>query len=139
MAVSTVRRGGMSFTLIDDSFNANPDSMRAGLDGLARWRSDADPYRIAVLGAMLELGGDESALHEGIGEYAAGLPIDASSRWATMTSISTRWLPPLRRARGSGVTTVTATRRRCIGFTTSIRPTPWSELLPETMTTRLCC
>ena len=77
MAVSTVRRGGMSFTLIDDSFNANPDSMRAGLDGLARWRSDADPYRIAVLGAMLELGGDESALHEGIGEYAAGLPIDA--------------------------------------------------------------
>ena len=77
MAVSTVRRGGMSFTLIDDSFNANPDSMRAGLDGLARWRSDEDPYRIAVLGAMLELGGDESALHEGIGEYAAGLPIDA--------------------------------------------------------------
>lgn len=64
MAVSTVRRGGMSFTLIDDSFNANPDSMRAGLDGLARWRSDVDPYRIAVLGAMLELGGDESALHE---------------------------------------------------------------------------
>ena len=77
MAVSTVRRGGMSFTLIDDSFNANPDSMRAGLDGLARWRSGEDPYRIAVLGAMLELGGDESALHEGIGEYAAGLPIDA--------------------------------------------------------------
>ena len=78
MAVSTVRRQETEFTLIDDSFNANPDSMRAGLDGLARWGRDAavQPYRIAVLGAMLELGGDETALHRQIGAYAAGLGID---------------------------------------------------------------
>ncbi|MBM6698935.1 UDP-N-acetylmuramoyl-tripeptide--D-alanyl-D-alanine ligase [Bifidobacterium pullorum subsp. saeculare] len=78
MAVSTVARGGAAFTLIDDSFNANPDSMRAGLDGLARWGRGAArrPFRVAVLGAMLELGGDEAALHRGIGAYAAGLGID---------------------------------------------------------------
>ncbi|MBT1172257.1 UDP-N-acetylmuramoyl-tripeptide--D-alanyl-D-alanine ligase [Bifidobacterium sp. MA2] len=78
MAVSTVEHDGATFTLIDDSFNANPDSMRAGLDGLARWGAGADPapYRVAVLGAMLELGGDERGLHRSIGAYAAGLGLD---------------------------------------------------------------
>lgn len=89
MAVSTVNREGASFTLIDDSFNANPDSTRAGLDGLAAWHSNESaengpnsateagrPYRIAVLGAMLELGDDEQRLHTQIGEYAAGLGLD---------------------------------------------------------------
>ena len=60
MAVSEVERDGARFTLIDDSFNANPDSMRAGIDGLMAWRSQEDqqPYRVAVLGSMLELGSD---------------------------------------------------------------------------------
>ena len=75
MAVSTVERDGARFTLIDDSFNANPDSMHAGLDGLARW-SDGAQYRVAVLGAMLELGGDERQLHRAIGAYAAEHGID---------------------------------------------------------------
>lgn len=79
MAVSTVVKPQASFTLIDDSFNANPDSMKAGLDGLLRWRSGAEeqPYRIAVLGAMLELGSDERQLHEGIGRYAVEHGVDA--------------------------------------------------------------
>ncbi|KAA8832102.1 UDP-N-acetylmuramoyl-tripeptide--D-alanyl-D-alanine ligase [Bifidobacterium tissieri] len=82
MAVSTLSRGGADFTVIDDSFNANPDSMKAGLDGLHGWTGDnanADdrPYRVAVLGSMLELGGDEAGLHRGIGAYAAELGIDA--------------------------------------------------------------
>ncbi|WEV72858.1 UDP-N-acetylmuramoyl-tripeptide--D-alanyl-D-alanine ligase [Bifidobacterium sp. ESL0790] len=93
MAISTVDHDGATFTLIDDSFNANPDSTRAGLDGLAAWHSeendeananagaDADekeerPYRIAVLGVMLELGDDEQRLHAQIGQYAAGLGLD---------------------------------------------------------------
>lgn len=79
MAVSEVRRGDASFTLIDDSFNANPDSMRAGLDGLRQWgaASGARPYRVAVLGAMLELGPDEDALHRAVGAYALDCGVDA--------------------------------------------------------------
>lgn len=79
MAVSTVERDGASFTLIDDSFNANPDSMRAGLDGLMAWGAgeDREPYRVAVLGAMLELGSDDMALHRGVGEYAARSGVNA--------------------------------------------------------------
>ncbi len=61
MAGSTVTKPETSFTLIDDSFNANPHSMKAGLDGLSRWHAGAEqqPFRIAVFGAMLELGPDE--------------------------------------------------------------------------------
>ncbi|RSX51481.1 UDP-N-acetylmuramoyl-tripeptide--D-alanyl-D-alanine ligase [Bifidobacterium callimiconis] len=80
MAVSTLKREGAEFTVIDDSFNANPDSMKAGLDGLVGWsgeNTDGKPYRVAVLGSMLELGGDEAGLHRGIGEYAAKLGVDA--------------------------------------------------------------
>lgn len=83
MAVGEVSEDGVRFTVIDDSFNANPDSVRAGVDGLIRWhagKSGTDaprPFRIAVLGAMLELGDDEEDLHERIGAYAVGAGVDA--------------------------------------------------------------
>lgn len=79
MAVCEVTRDGERFTLIDDSFNANPDSMRAGIDGLIAWRAqeDAQPFRVAVLGAMLELGADETRAHHDIGRYAVKAGADA--------------------------------------------------------------
>ncbi len=52
--------------VVDDCYNANPMSMRAALDELAR----AQGRRIAVLGDMLELGPGETAFHEEIGAYA---------------------------------------------------------------------
>lgn len=61
-------------TLIDDSYNANPDSMRAGIDALARLGKDR--RKIAVLGAMLELGEASDAEHAAIGEYVAKASID---------------------------------------------------------------
>lgn len=64
-------RGGV--TIIDDSYNANPDSMRAGLDALKTLGQGR--RTIAVLGAMLELGDASADEHEAIGEYCAGIDV----------------------------------------------------------------
>ena len=53
-----------SVTLIDDSFNANPASVAAALQGLVARATKG--RRIAILGDMLELGGDSAAYHAGL-------------------------------------------------------------------------
>ncbi len=50
-------------TLIDESYNANPGSMRAALETFAMTEPPAGGRRIAVLGDMLELGKDGPQLH----------------------------------------------------------------------------
>ena len=54
------------FLLIDDSYNANPASMRAAFDVLAQSRPEGQGRRIAVLGDMLELGEAAEDLHAGL-------------------------------------------------------------------------
>jgi UDP-N-acetylmuramoyl-tripeptide--D-alanyl-D-alanine ligase len=54
--------------LIDDCYNANPMSMRAAIDELAR---SARGRRVAVLGDMLELGEDQRRFHREVGAHAA--------------------------------------------------------------------
>jgi UDP-N-acetylmuramoyl-tripeptide--D-alanyl-D-alanine ligase len=78
MRVST-RADGV--TVIDDAYNANPDSMRAGLQALA-WISAAgggDPAgkrrSWAVLGEMAELGDDAISEHDRIGRLAVRLDV----------------------------------------------------------------
>jgi UDP-N-acetylmuramoyl-tripeptide--D-alanyl-D-alanine ligase len=78
MRVST-RADGV--TVIDDAYNANPDSMRAGLQALA-WISaagGADPAgkrrSWAVLGEMAELGDDAISEHDRIGRLAVRLDV----------------------------------------------------------------
>ncbi len=60
-------------TLIDESYNASPASMKQSLAMLA---SLPGTRRIAVLGDMRELGAETAALHAGVGQAVAGLPID---------------------------------------------------------------
>jgi UDP-N-acetylmuramoyl-tripeptide--D-alanyl-D-alanine ligase len=64
-------------TLIDDSYNANPMSMRAALDDLAATAARAGGTRqVAVLGDMLELGAREQEFHAEIGRHASSSGID---------------------------------------------------------------
>jgi UDP-N-acetylmuramoyl-tripeptide--D-alanyl-D-alanine ligase len=59
---------------LDDSYNANPDSMKAALQTLVEL--DADGKRIAVLGEMRELGEETQRGHEEVGQAAAAYGID---------------------------------------------------------------
>jgi UDP-N-acetylmuramoyl-tripeptide--D-alanyl-D-alanine ligase len=64
--------GGIQF--IDDSYNANPDSMIAGLRTLSTLGT---ARRVAVLGRMGELGGIAQSEHRRVGEFAASLDLTA--------------------------------------------------------------
>ncbi len=61
-------------TVIDDSYNANPDSMRAALKALAVM-AGRDRRSVAVLGEMLELGEDSRVAHDDIGRLVVRLNV----------------------------------------------------------------
>ncbi len=60
--------------VVNDAYNANPDSMEAALRALAAMSCRG--RRVAVLGSMLELGEESPALHRGVGELAGALGVD---------------------------------------------------------------
>jgi UDP-N-acetylmuramoyl-tripeptide--D-alanyl-D-alanine ligase len=60
-------------TVIQDAYNANPDSMKAALQMLAEYPATR---RIAVLGVMGELGPDSDAMHAQVGQFCQKLPLD---------------------------------------------------------------
>jgi UDP-N-acetylmuramoyl-tripeptide--D-alanyl-D-alanine ligase len=60
-------------TVIDDTYNSNPDSMRAAIDVLA---TQASP-RVLVMGDMGEVGEEGPAFHREVGAYAAERGVDA--------------------------------------------------------------
>ena len=63
-----VRELASGATLLNDSYNAHPESTIAGLDALAAVEG---ARRIAVLGEMLELGENTRAEHRAVGKHAA--------------------------------------------------------------------
>lgn len=62
------------YTIIKDCYNANPSSMKAGLDFVHNIKTSGK--KIAVLGDMLELGSETESLHKEIGEYFSTLNFD---------------------------------------------------------------
>lgn len=72
-----IRKG--SFLIIDDTYNANPPSVRKALLSLSLF----DGHRIAILGDMLELGPMSEAYHREVGKLCAELGIDACIFYGT--------------------------------------------------------
>lgn len=68
-----VVRGPGGFTLIDDSYNGNTDSVRRALEQLTE---TPGRRRVACLGDMLGLGPDKELQHAAVGAYAAGRGVD---------------------------------------------------------------
>lgn len=64
---------GDGVTILNDAYNANPQSMRAAVEVLSKFKGD---YKIAVLGDMLELGELGPALHESVGQFVVSCGID---------------------------------------------------------------
>lgn len=58
-----------NFTLIDDAYNANPQSMKAGLETVRK--AFPDKRKVIVLGDMRELGEETESAHRDIGVYCA--------------------------------------------------------------------
>ncbi len=72
-----VKRAVAGTVVIDDTYNANPDSMRAAIDVLAGFA----PPRVLVIGDMGEVGDQGPAFHAEIGAYARARGIE--TLWAT--------------------------------------------------------
>jgi UDP-N-acetylmuramoyl-tripeptide--D-alanyl-D-alanine ligase len=68
--------GGGRVLLIDESYNANPASVRAALATMATVPREAFPRRVAVLGDMLELGEAAADLHRGLTDAVEAAGID---------------------------------------------------------------
>jgi UDP-N-acetylmuramoyl-tripeptide--D-alanyl-D-alanine ligase len=72
----TVHIPGGAFTLIDESYNANPLSMKAGFLSLGAKPIQRGGRRVVVLTDMLELGDQSRALHAGLSEPIEAAAID---------------------------------------------------------------
>ena len=91
MSENDIRRGLMSFegtemrqkiyelgkiTVIEDCYNAAPESMRAALEVLVSKAAVCGGRPCALLGDMLELGEDSRLLHDQLGQFAAQIKVE---------------------------------------------------------------
>jgi UDP-N-acetylmuramoyl-tripeptide--D-alanyl-D-alanine ligase len=73
---TVLHAGAGQFVLIDESYNANPASMRAALATLGQMEPGFRGRRLAIMGDMLELGPEGAALHRDLAEPIKANRID---------------------------------------------------------------
>jgi len=91
--------GTKGTTLIDDTYNASPISVKAALDVLYAARTK---QRVAILGSMNELGDYSEQAHVEVGKYCDPKKLDVV---VTVGKDAKQWLAPIARERGCAVRT----------------------------------
>ena len=74
-------------TVIDDCYNASPESMRAALDVLASVAASKGKRAAALLGDMLELGEYSRLMHDQVGQYAAQMKVNQLFCYGMMADV----------------------------------------------------
>lgn len=92
-------RGVNNSTIIDDTYNASPDAVKAGLATLYKLES---PQKIAILGSMNELGQMSAAAHKEIGELCDPTQL---ALVVTIGNEASQYLAPAAQAKGCNVKT----------------------------------
>ncbi|HSM18793.1 MAG TPA: cyanophycin synthetase, partial [Hyphomicrobiales bacterium] len=87
-----------SVSIIDESYNANPASMRAAIATLGQTRPSGNGRRIAVLGDMLELGETASRLHAELAKPLVDANVDLVYTAGPLMAALCDALPSARRA-----------------------------------------
>ncbi len=82
--------------IIDESYNANPASIRAALATLGLTPRDEFARRVAVLGDMLELGPEGPKLHQELAEFVDGAGVDVVFACGELMGALYRALPASR-------------------------------------------
>ncbi|MBI2308759.1 MAG: UDP-N-acetylmuramoyl-tripeptide--D-alanyl-D-alanine ligase [Rhodocyclales bacterium] len=80
------RAGANGAVILDDTYNANPDSMRAGIDVLA----STIGRKVLVLGDMGEIGDAAAQYHDEIGGYAKSAGVDALYALGEASAVAAR-------------------------------------------------
>ncbi len=76
--------------VIDDTYNANPDSMKVAIDVLAELNVDADKQLLFVMGDMAELGEEAESMHAELGAYARGKGISTLISFGEMSRLASQ-------------------------------------------------
>ncbi len=74
-------------TVIDDCYNASPESMRAAVDVLVSYAQKKNARPAALLGDMLELGEDSRLMHDQVGQYVAQMQVQKLFCYGSMADI----------------------------------------------------